>query len=284
MRLWQKAQRPEATRAELVGALSVIPALCSAVDAASRSREADLDRLGRHLAHEVRNRLNLVESSLERAERLSGDDRVRDALEPVRSALANLVAVADDLHSAARPPEADGAPPTRAALRSVVDGVLAASRDLAEERGIRLEAGDGFPEVEVDAARLELVLINLLTNALRHGDPAKRDRHVRVECLPLDGGAGCRIGIHDNGTGIPAKLRARLFEEPASDGDGSPPRNGLGLAIVREAVERSGGRVWLESEEGVGTSVYFTLSESDPGPKAPRGQAARAQLPAADPR
>lgn len=181
MRLWQKAQRPEATRPELLEALSVVPALCSVLDASSRERESDLGRLGRHLSHEVRNRLNLVESSLEKAARLSGDDRVRDALEPIRSALLNMGAMADDLSAGALPSEADRAA-ARAPLRSVIEGVLAASRDLAEERGIRLEADGGLPEVEVDAARLELVLINLLTNALRHGDPDKSDRYVRLEC------------------------------------------------------------------------------------------------------
>jgi len=277
MRLWQKALRPEATRPELLEALSVVPALCSALDATGRGREPDFDRLGRHLAHEVRNRLNLVESSLEKAARLAGGDGVREALEPVRSALAHLVAVADDLSAGAQPGEPAGPPTDRAPLRSLIEGVLVASRDLAEERGIRLEADGGFPEVLVDAARLELVLINLLTNALRHGDPGKRDRYVRLECCPDGDGGGLRIGVRDNGTGIPEELRDRLFEEPDSDGDGSAPRSGLGLTIVREAVERNGGRVWVESQQGLGTAVYFTLPEGG----GPAGEASGAVAPAA---
>jgi len=260
LRLWRKAQKPEATRAELLEALAVIPELCSALGA-SRLEEAEVGRLGRHLAHEVRNRLNLVESSLEKAARLSGDDRVREALEPIRGTLANLVAVADDLSAGAVTSHGDGAA-ARAPLRSVVEGVLAASRDLAEERGIRVETDGDLPDVEVDTCRLELVLINLLTNALRHGDPDKPDRFVRIECRPLDGQAGCRVGVRDNGVGIPEELRERLFQEPEPDGDGAPPRNGLGLAIVREAVERTGGRVWIESREGFGTAVYFTIPQA----------------------
>lgn len=259
LRLWRKAQRPEATRAELLEALAVIPELCSALGA-SRLDEAEVGRLGRHLAHEVRNRLYLVESSLEKAARLSGDDRVRDALEPIRSTLANLVAVADDLSAGAVTSQGNCAA-TRAPLRSVIEGVLAASRDLAEERGIRVEADGDLPDVEVDTGRLELVLINLLTNALRHGDDAKPERYVRLECRPADDGDGWRVGVRDNGVGIPDELRDRLFHEPEPDGDGAPPRNGMGLAIVREAVERTGGRVWIESREGHGTAVYFTIPQ-----------------------
>jgi signal transduction histidine kinase len=277
LRLWHRCHRPEATQAELVEALSVIPALAAALGAASaREDEARsagergvsqaLQRFGRHLAHEVRNRLNLVEFSLDRAAILAGKPEVREALQPVRSALHNLAAVANDLllANAGKDGDGDGGDGAgRLSLRTVVQSLLDASRDLAGERRIALEVDGELPDVEVDGARVELVLVNLLTNALRHADPAKDPRFVRLECRRLgDGdedGDGWRIAVRDNGVGIPAALRNRLFSEPEPGADGSPPKNGMGLAIVRQAVERSGGRVWLESDEGVGTTVYFTL-------------------------
>ena len=280
---WQRAQRGEATPAEVREALAVIPELCAALDAAVRmgawgrsggddGSMGKAEQFARHLSHEIRNRLNLVLISLERASLVCDDARVGEALEPVRKALGHLAGVTEELRSVFDPAPAVPAATDRQPLRKVIEDVLAATRHLAEARGVALEMGDGLPDLEVDAPRLELILVNLLNNALRHADPAKETPRVRIECRRLDGESACRVGVVDNGSGVPDGLRDRLFEEPAPAGDGSPPRSGMGLAIVRQAVERSGGRVWLESEEGEGTAVYFTLP-AEPGP--PEGPASR---------
>lgn len=300
MRLWQRACRPGAALEEVVRAVEVIPELCSALDAARRQAMAaasveetgpsEADRLGRYVCHEVRNRLNLVELSLARADARSRGRELQEALEPVRRALRYLAAVADDLRAAAVPPGENGAERAespRLPLCSVIDDVFVASRDLAEEQGVELlvPAHDDLPDVRVDAARLELVLINLLTNALHHTDDGKPERWVRLEAEALgrDGRDEVGLCVRDNGVGIPAALRPGLFRDPPDDPEGGPPRNGMGLSIVRQAVERSGGRLWLESEEGVGTAVHFTLPTAEratredgglvsaPGVRAPGG-------------
>jgi len=275
---WQTARRPEATREEVRMALEAVPELCAALDLAWRSsavafREdrnapGEAERFARHLSHEVRNRLNLVQISLERATLVCDDSRVNDAFEPVRKALGHLAGITDELRSVFDPAPTVAEADARLPLRTVVEDLVAASRDLADEQGVELEVDGELPEVQVDAARVELILMNLLNNALRHADPAKETPRVRIECRRLDGETGCRIGVLDNGSGIPEGRRAGLFEDPGPAGDGWSPRSGMGLAIVRQAVERSGGRVWLESEEGKGTAVYFTLP-ADPGPAGP---------------
>lgn len=271
---WRTAQRPGATQEEVRAALGTIPELCAALDLASRTAAAAsaeetgsagaAERFARHLSHEVRNRLNLVQISLERASLLSDDARVNEALEPVRKALGHLAGITDELRSIIDPAPAVAAADARLPLRKVVEDLLAASRHLAEERGVTLEVDGELPDLPVDAARVELILLNLLNNALRHADLGKDAPRVRIECRRLDGEAACRVGVVDNGSGIPDQLRDGLFQEPARDGDGSPPRSGMGLAIVRQAVERDGGRVWIESEEGKGTAVYFTLPVGGP--------------------
>jgi signal transduction histidine kinase len=277
---WQRAQRPGATPAEVQEALEVVPELCAALDASARlaagtpaSAEGgpgpEALRFARHLSHEIRNRLHLVEMSLERASLHYADAGFSSALDPVRKAVGHLAGITEELRTAFDPAPAAGAPLGRKPLRAVVEDALEMSRGMAEDGGVALEVDGELPEVEVDAARLELILINLLNNALRHADATKGERWVRIECRRLDGEAACRIGVVDNGSGIPEERRDGLFEEPGPDGDGSPPLSGMGLAIVRQAVERSGGRVWIESEEGAGTSVYFTL----PAPGAAEGPA-----------
>jgi signal transduction histidine kinase len=224
-------------------------------------RREDLDRLGRYFGHEVKNRLHVVELALERAAILSGDERVRAALEPARRAFRQLEGMVDDLRAAVGP-SGQGFCGRGTPLRSVVEDLVDTYRAMAEERRIRLEADGPMPEVEVDSARLQLILANLLTNALRHFDHEKHERWIRIEARVDDGaadggGAELRCTVRDNGVGISADRYPRLFEE-ARGGDGSGGRHGMGLAIVRQAVDRSGGRVWIDSEEGRGTAVSFT--------------------------
>lgn len=223
-------------------------------------RPEDLDRLGRYFGHEVKNRLYVVELALERAAVLSGDERVRAALEPARRAFRQLEGMVDDLRAAVGPGQ--GVCGRGTPLRSVVEDLVSTYRHMAEERRIRLEADGPLPEVEVDAARFQLILANLLTNALRHFDHEKDERWIRIEARVDDreadgGGAELRCTVRDNGVGISADRYPRLFEE-ARGCEGSGSRQGLGLAIVRRAVDRSGGRVWIDSEEGRGTAVSFT--------------------------
>jgi signal transduction histidine kinase len=77
-------------------------------------------------------------------------------------------------------------------------------------------------------------------------------------------GGGIRISVHDQGPGIPEAERGKLFQPfgktsvRATAGENS---TGLGLAIVRGIVEGHGGRIWIESEVGVGSVFAFTLSE-----------------------
>ncbi len=226
-----------------------------------------------------------VELALAHAEARSRAPEVRDALEPVRRALRHLAAVADDLRAAALPAGSAASARVdvpRLPLRVVVEDLVFASRDLAEEEGVELQVDGELPAVEVDAARLELILVNLMSNAIHHADGGKPERWVRLAASAAgDGEEVLQISVRDNGVGTPAELRAGLFEDPPGAPDGTPPRNGMGLVIVRQAVERSGGRLWFETHEGVGTAVHFTLPL--PGRRRPASPARLAAPPSAKP-
>ncbi len=131
-------------------------------------------------------------------------------------------------------------------------------RGLAEEKGVRLEAQDTVPDVQVDATRVELALINLIGNAVKYSDPAKDNRWVRVNVQRDDEGYW-RISVSDNGVGIAPEMQSRVFDQFVRAHPEVAEGTGLGLAIAREAVEQMGGQIWLESEEGKGTTFYFTV-------------------------
>jgi signal transduction histidine kinase len=103
--------------------------------------------------------------------------------------------------------------------------------------------------------KVERVLMNLLTNALRH-TPSDGAVAVRVE--PIAGEV--RVAVEDTGEGLDVEARARMFERFWR---GDPSRTtrgaGLGLAIARGLVEAHGGRIWAEDREGGGARVCFTL-------------------------
>jgi two-component system phosphate regulon sensor histidine kinase PhoR len=127
----------------------------------------------------------------------------------------------------------------------------------AERAGLalRVECPPELPDVRVDAVRLEQVLVNLIHNAVKFTKPGGE-----VLLAADREGAFVRFLVRDNGVGIPADDLPRIFErfyktDRARSGGGT----GLGLSIARHLVEAHGGRIWAVSEEGRGSTFYFTL-------------------------
>jgi len=143
-------------------------------------------------------------------------------------------------------------------LAALVRDVVAMSQPLAEEKRIRLDvrAADAVT-VAADRDRLAQVLHNLLANAVRYTEAGGR---VVVTAVRADGEA--QVEVMDTGQGIPDEELPRIFERfhrvdrSRSRATGGA---GLGLAIVKHLVEAHGGRVWVRSEIGRGTTFGFAL-------------------------
>jgi len=138
----------------------------------------------------------------------------------------------------------------------VVQRVIDTVSPMAERKGLilRVHQDEDLPWVLVDAVRMRQVLINLLSNAVRF--TAKGSITVRT-LLEDD---HLLVSVEDTGTGIAAQDLPRLFQEfhqlPFSEGEEG---SGLGLAISKHLVELHGGRIWVESEIGRGSTFYFTV-------------------------
>ena len=109
-----------------------------------------------------------------------------------------------------------------------------------------------------DPRRVSQILGNLLGNALRYSPP---EAGVRL-ALRADGG-GAVVAVSDDGPGIPEEERARIFQSfyqvPGAERFGGGTGLGLGLYLCKELVERHGGRIWVESEVGRGSTFFFLL-------------------------
>jgi two-component system phosphate regulon sensor histidine kinase PhoR len=165
----------------------------------------------------------------------------------------------DDLMSLSRiEAERFAAPRDRVELIPLIEEVKASVRPLAKGRAIRIENKAGAALVSGDDIQLSQMLNNLVVNALKYGRPGTPVR-IRLEEAPPD---LIRISVIDRGDGIPAAHIPRLTERFYRVDPGrsrSVGGTGLGLAIVKHIVLRHRGRLDIQSEPGVGTTVSVSL-------------------------
>lgn len=140
-------------------------------------------------------------------------------------------------------------------MDDVIMKVISLIKDKADEKGIKVISPSNQITGVCDRKKIEQVLINLLINAIKH---TPTGGVVSIKTIKLDGLVA--ITVSDTGAGIPKKDMERVFDEfyrRCHDIEGA----GLGLAICRRLVEMHGGSIWVESEEGKGSSFHFTLPE-----------------------
>lgn len=135
----------------------------------------------------------------------------------------------------------------------------------AESKSLFLsgDAAEDLPQVHGDPEILRRVLGNLVSNALHH---TPEGGGVKVSAAAR--GSDVVFAVSDNGQGIPAADRERIFEKFTQGSRPSAKGSGLGLAFCRMAAEMHGGKIWVESEEGRGSTFFFTLPASASGPPA----------------
>jgi signal transduction histidine kinase len=126
---------------------------------------------------------------------------------------------------------------------------------LDDQARLRVDAPDLAPPVLADPERIERVLVNLVSNALKYSTPGTP---VVLTVQPRDGEAV--VSVVDQGPGIPPEEIPRLFQRyRRADAGRKTGGLGLGLYIARLIVAAHGGRIWVESEVGVGSTFSFTL-------------------------
>ncbi len=120
---------------------------------------------------------------------------------------------------------------------------------------MRIENTNNQLRVRADAPRLEQVLVNLIHNAVKFTKPGGE-----IVLLAQADEGGVRFAVRDTGVGISADDLSRIFERfYKSDRSRAGGGTGLGLSIARHTVEAHGGRIWAESEEGRGSTFFFTI-------------------------
>ncbi|MES2910105.1 MAG: hybrid sensor histidine kinase/response regulator [Pseudomonadota bacterium] len=221
------------------------------------------------VAHELRTPLNtlFLEAQLRKMQLDRGNTAVFDAayLQKMvardQRQIQSMVRLIDDMLDVSRiRSNRLSIRPSQVDLQALLARVVGNLSNQASAAGSTLTLEPGEPAIGTwDEFRIEQVVINLLTNALRYG----KGRPVTVNTVGVPDGV--RIEVRDQGMGISEENQKRIFEqfERANGNDGTGGL-GLGLFITRQLVEAHGGQISVESREGEGSTFMITLPFTTP--------------------
>lgn len=222
--------------------------------AAADGANADKSRLLAAASHDLRQPIQALELYIEVLNAVV-EGRGRDALAGARVCAANLVSQVNDLLDLSKL-DAGVIPVNRSlvAVDAVIERVLASQRTLSRAKDLDITVRPSGMRVKSDAALLERVLLNLVSNAIKYTERGG----VAIRCRHRNGRV--QVVVADSGAGISAADRRRIFEEyyRIAQPGLSQRSSGLGLAIVRRIVGLLGADITVRSKPGCGS--VFTLS------------------------
>ena len=236
------------------------------IEDALRRAVRDREKVLAVVAHDLRSPLSSAYMAAGLLLESMADESGRALLEALRRSLQQANRLIDDLLDAAtlesgRLSIERGLVPAADVAREVVEAL----REHASEASLELvlEAPPGLPAVFADRGRLLQVLSNLVVNAIKFTPPGGA---IRVEARRCE--EGVRFSVADTGPGISRADAAHLFEPFWQARGGDRRGAGLGLAIAKDLVELHGGRIWLDSTLGAGSTFHFTVPVAPAKPTA----------------
>jgi PAS domain S-box-containing protein len=222
------------------------------------AKNAELERFTYTVSHDLKAPLITMGGFLGYLEKdaLSGDiDSLKRDIQRISDANRKMETLLNDLLELSRVGRLIN-PPEEIPFRQIVDDALSRVTKQMEKNQIHVQVRSDLPTVRGDRIRLVEVMQNLLENAAKF---TMEKPHPEVEVGAEIREDGARVFfVRDNGIGIAPEHHAKIFElfhklNPNQEG------TGIGLALVKRIIEVHGGRIWVDSEAGKGTTFYFTL-------------------------
>jgi len=231
-----------------------------AAEAGSRAKS----RFLASISHELRTPMNAILGMIDVALPRAKDPTVEDCLQTARGSADVLLTLLNDLLDSAKIESGklalDSAP---FSLRRMLDHLARVLSVRASEKGLsfRCRVADETPDAVIgDRMRLQQVLLNLAGNAIKFTE--RGEVEISLGARSRGSEASLEFAVRDTGIGIPPSARERLFQ-PFVQADVSMTRRfggtGLGLSICRSLIDLMGGRIWVESEVGKGSTFFFNV-------------------------
>ena len=224
-----------------------------------------LGEYARTLGHELKSHTDTAHLWLTLAQEAldSGDVAAsRSRLENTKRTIRRISEIARDTYavtiSHGRPVALQG---QRQGLREALRELLEDLRLHAADAGVDLRGPTEIPDFAVDSGRLQLVLVNLVSNAVKFAHPERERRTIELRVVP-EASRVWRLEVADNCIGVPDEARGRIFESAyRAERDMEVEGSGLGLAVARAAAEQMGGRLYLERSTPDGTTFVLEIRE-----------------------
>jgi signal transduction histidine kinase len=226
------------------------------------SKNAELERFTYTVSHDLKSPLVTINGFLGYLEidaKTGNMQRLRNDIKRIQEAVNKMRRLLDELLELSRVGRLVNTPQIISFADLVKDSLDIVHGQL-QERGVAVNIQPDLPTVFGDRQRLVEVLQNLIDNAIKFmGD--EQNPQIEIGQLGEDNGRPVFF-VKDNGIGIAPKYHEQvfgLFNRLNQDVEGT----GIGLALVKRIVEVHGGRIWIESEAGKGSTFYFTLGRVD---------------------
>jgi len=236
----------------------------SALISELEKRNTELERFTYTVSHDLRSPLVTIRGFLGwlRQDVSSGDlarfdkdiNRIANAVDKMQTLLNDLLELSRIGRIITTPKDVQ--------FREVVDESINLLSGILEEHKVQLQIQENLPTVYGDPTRLIEIMQNLISNAAKFmGD--QPNPVIEIGTRGFDDGGKPVLFVRDNGIGIEPEYHERIFGlfnrlNPEIEG------TGIGLTLVKRIVEVHGGRIWLESEPGKGTTFLFTLPIPEP--------------------
>ncbi len=223
-----------------------------------RRANQELEQFAYAAAHDLQEPLRTVSIYVEMLQRrYQGrlDEEVDEWMAHCRDGAQHMAVLIRDLLNYARATSTPEACQTPVDLNEIARNALAALRTTVEETCAEVVI-EPLPALAVEPVRFQQIFQNLIGNALKYRQPGRRPE-VRVSAQRSDG--EWIFSVSDNGMGIEPQYHTTVFEMFKRLHGREQSGTGLGLTICQKIVERHGGRIWVESEAGVGATFRFSL-------------------------
>ena len=226
-------------------------------------RENRLRKFNRTVAHELKNKVHTIANAASAlGEGWVGEVEREKFARIITSSADSLTRTVENLETLSRS-STDSRHCRNVLLPEAATEAARELKEAAAAKGVDVRIADDLPPIEVDAATVELCLMNYLSNGIKYADNAKGERWVAVEASvegpDTEKDREVVVRVYDNGIGVPREKREQLFQEffrAHDDTVTGAEGSGLGLSIVRETVECIGGRAWAEFPDDTPGSVF----------------------------